>query len=136
MLKRSPKLKPKTYPPIISVGVVISPAAAPMKWWKVRGRIWRKVPVSSFYRARRNVEYRQRKKLNDQLRCYSVWMRDSDVFALLYDAELRSDDQAITPREFREYREFGEVVDKAWIEMAGPVIAEAAVSAIKRKNKP
>jgi hypothetical protein len=63
-------------------------------------------------------------------------MRDSDVFALLYDAELRSDDQAITPREFREYREFGEVVDKAWIEMAGPVIAEAAVSAIKRKNKP
>ena len=116
--------------------ILISPPAAPLKWWKVRGRIWRKVPAASFYRAQRNVEYRQRKQLYDQLRCYSVWMRDSDVFALLYDAELRSDDQAITPREFREYREFGEVVDKAWIEMAGPVIAEAAVSAIKRKNKP
>ena len=131
MLKRSPSLKPKTFPPKVSVGVVISPPAAQLRWWK--GRI---VTAASFYRARRNVEYRKRKKLNDQLRCYSVWMRDSDVFALLYDAELRSDDQAITPREFREYREFGEVVDKAWIEMAGPVIAEAAVSAIKRKNKP
>ena len=131
MLKRSPKLKLKTFPPEVSVGVVISPPAAQLRWWK--GRI---VTAASFYRARRNVEYRKRikPKGDKKVRIYPAPMQDSDVVALLY--ELGSGDQAITPREFREYREFGEVVDKAWIQMAGPVIAEAAVSAIKRKNKP
>jgi len=138
MLKRSPKPELKSFPPEVSVGVVISPPCCkePLKWWKVHGRIWRKVPASSAYRAHRNVELRKRKnsKGNNQLRCYSVWMRDSDVNALLKSPELRSVDQAFTPREFREYREFGKAVDKARIEMVGRVIAAVAISVIKRKT--
>jgi hypothetical protein len=119
MLKRSPKLKPKGFPPKASVGVVISPPAAPVKMWK--GRI---VAPSSFYRARRNVEYRKRKTLNDPIHCFSVRMRELNVNELIRVAEFRS---AITPREFREYREFGKLVDKHWIKMAGDVIAAAAL---------
>jgi hypothetical protein len=125
MLKRSPKLKLKTFPPTVSVGVVISPPAAQLR--RRKGRI---VTAASFYAAERNVEYRKNKKPKDRIRCYSVRMRDSDVTELFRDYEMgqRHDNQSLTPRQVKEK------FDKAWIEMAGPVIAAAAVSTIKRKK--
>jgi hypothetical protein len=75
---------------------------------------------------------RQRKKdakqnKTSQRRCYRVWMTDADVVALLHDVELPQQNQ-LTPRELREH------FDQEWMDVAGSVIAQAALSAIKRRK--
>ena len=124
MLKRSPKLKPKPKPktslPKVGGDVVISPRCCKLKWWK--GRI---VTAHSFYRARRNVEWRKRNpkgkksKGAKQLRCYPVWMRDSKVHELLDDWELES--EPMTPQQAYEH------FSSEWMKYASAVIVQAAL---------
>jgi hypothetical protein len=130
MLERSPKPEPK-----LPTDVVISPRAA--QWFAEQGIVrWRIVVALRWRKGRivtaaawRQAEYRQRK--NDRIRCYpSVRMKDSDVYALLLDYEMghQHDNQSLSPRQLREK------FDKILVEVAGPVIAAAAISAIKRKK--
>jgi len=84
------------------------------------------------FRNKRNVAYRKRlrdakKSKGDQLRCYPVWMRDTEVIKLLHDVKLEgSDDKSITPQAMRA------VPDRYWSEVAGRVIALAALLAIRK----
>src|ERR1700681_4691136 len=66
-------------------------------------------------------------KIN-QRRCYRVWMTDADVLALLHDVELPQQNQ-LSPRELREH------FDQEWMDVAGSVIAQAALLAIKKRSK-
>ena len=80
----------------------------------------------------RNTRYRERlrdakKSKSNRLRCYPVWMLDSDVIKLLQDVKLEGVDvKSITPRELREH------FDRHWSELAGRVIALAALLAIRK----
>jgi len=109
------------------VSFVISPPAAQLFWSSPVAR-------QRYLARRRTRALRQRKKAasktNNLRRCYRVWMADLDVIALLDDVKLaqQRDDQ-FTPRELRE------AVDREWIDVAGRVIAEAALSAIKKARK-
>ena len=86
------------------------------------------------FRNKRNVAYRERlrdakKTKSNRLRCYPVWMLDTDVIALLRDVEVEgSDIKLITPRELRD------VFDRHWSEVVGRVIALAALLAIKSRK--
>jgi|ERR1700681_1025128 hypothetical protein len=66
-------------------------------------------------------------KIN-QRRCYRVWMTDADVLALLHDVELPQQNQ-LSPRELHEH------FDQKWVELAGSVIEQAALLAIKKHRK-
>jgi len=82
------------------------------------------------FRNKRNVAYRKRlrdakKSKGDQLRCYPVWMRDTEVIKLLHDVKLEGVHSS-TPRELRD------VFDRQWSEVAGRVIALAALLAIRK----
>jgi hypothetical protein len=82
----------------------------------------------------RNKRYRKRlrdakKSKGDRLRCYQVWMTDTEVIALLRDVEMaqqRDDQSSITPREVARS------VDKQWVEVTGRVIGQAARSTIRK----
>ncbi len=77
----------------------------------------------------RERDARKTKPKGNRLRCYPVWLLDSEVIKLLHDVEPeRHDDQPIIPRELRE------VFDREWSEVTGRVIAQAARSAIKNKS--
>jgi hypothetical protein len=108
------------------VSFAFSPAAAQLCWSTPLAR-------TRFLARRRTRALRQRKndaKKNkaNQRRCYRVWMSDADVLALLNDVELVQQNQ-LTPRELRE------MFDQKWMEVAGGVIAEAALLAIKKHRK-
>ncbi|SRR6266481_7622627 len=108
------------------VSFVFSPAAAQLFWSTPEAR-------QRYLRRRRVKAFRQREKAaskskGNQRRCYRVWMNDLDVIELLDDVKLaqQRDDQ-FTPRELRA------AFDRDWIEVAGRVIEQAALLAIKKK---
>jgi hypothetical protein len=107
---------------------VISPPTVQLFWAK-RGR-------QRYLTRLRNVKLRQRERAakktkSNQLRCYPVWMAETDVIALLHDVELaqQRDDQSSTPQELRA------AFDREWIKVAGRVIAQAARSTIQKRGR-
>ncbi len=107
------------------VSFVFTPAAAQLFWSTPEAR-------RRFLTKMRTRAWRQRKKHNNkngnQRRRYSVDMWDTDVIKLFNDWEPTQQNQ-LSPRELREH------FDQKWMEVAGRVIEQAALSAIPKNRK-